>query len=111
MATTIKPRLSAVPNPISDALIDGFVDAREGRYCNAYPVGSDCWRAYEQSYCDEAAAGAVRVRIAGGEPIHAIEADLDAREQGRLSAFEAECDMAERKPGWVERLLRIIGIA
>jgi hypothetical protein len=80
MQTTNRPRLSPVPNPISDALIDGFVDAREGRYCNAYPVGSDCWRAYEQSYCDECTAGAIRVRIAGGEPIHAIEADHDAAE-------------------------------
>jgi hypothetical protein len=100
-------KLSTAPNPISDALIDGFVDAREGRYCNAYPVGSDCYRAYEQSYCDECTAGAIRVRIAGDEQAAARH----ALEQGRLSAFEAECDLAEREPNFIERALRWIGVA
>jgi hypothetical protein len=65
---------------IADALIDGYVDAREGRYRNPFQVGSDCYRAYEQSWNQEATQTAVRVRIAGGEPIHAIEESLDADE-------------------------------
>lgn len=88
-----------IENSISDALIDGWRDAREGRYRNTYLVGSDCYRAYEQSYCDEAAKDVIKLRIAGGEQIHAIEDSLDLRENRQ------RVGLIERFISWAKNLV------
>jgi hypothetical protein len=75
-------RLPPNPDPIYDALRD----ASEG-YSNPYKPNTANHRLYEQA--------AAR---------HALN-------QGRLSEFEAECDLAEREPNFIERALRWIGVA
>jgi hypothetical protein len=69
-----------------DPIYDALRDASEG-YENPYRPNTANHRLYEQA------------------------AARYALEQGRLAAFEEECDLAECKPGWVERVLRIIGVA
>jgi hypothetical protein len=69
-----------------DPIYDALRDASEG-YSNPYRPNTANHRLYERAAARHALA------------------------QGRLSAFEAECDLAEREPNFIERALRWIGVA
>lgn len=84
------------PNPhlmtVADAYMLGTMDAKANYRWNPFAVETPHWRAYELAWNRERHRRAiaertsqleqesVRVRIAGGEPIHVIEADLDQRD-------------------------------
>lgn len=71
---------------------------------NPFSVGSGQWEAWCDGYNECLAQLAaeqeqVRLRIAGGEPIHSIESDLDLRENRQRAG------LIERFISWAKKLV------